>query len=206
VKTIFGVDGGRVAAYRARAAGDDACNWIPSPRSRPRRTKISSQRFKVAGVGSGGGLFWATSLEKIIGGVTACYLFGRDKRDVLAPFHCPVPPVAACRHRGNGTVAPGLDTRLTDPCQFDILMFGPGWWRSDAIRSNMVSMRSDVRALLRPLVRTVGLLVAVALGVVACLLVLLAIVRGSYAETLPPLAGAAALPSLIVVAQPGGSH
>jgi len=67
-------------------------------------------------------------------------------------------------------------------------------------------MRSDVRALLRPLVRTVGLLVAVALGVVACLLVLLAIVRGSYAETLPPLAGAAALRSLIVVAHRGGSH
>jgi len=52
-------------------------------------------------------------------------------------------------------------------------------------------MRSDVRALLRPLVRTVGLLVAVALGVVACLLVLLVMVRGSYAETLPPLAGVA---------------
>src|SRR5262249_12917660 len=27
------------------------------------------------------------------------------------------------------------DTRLTDPCQFDILMLGPGWWGSDAIRS-----------------------------------------------------------------------
>jgi hypothetical protein len=68
-------------------------------------------------------------------------------------------------------------------------------------------MRSDVRALLRPLVRTVGLLVAVALGVVACLLVLLVMVRGSYAETLPPLAGAAALPSLVVpVAQRGGGH
>jgi hypothetical protein len=52
-------------------------------------------------------------------------------------------------------------------------------------------MRSDVRALLRPLVRTVGLLVAVALGVVACLLVLLVTVRGSYAEALLPLAGAA---------------
>jgi hypothetical protein len=68
-------------------------------------------------------------------------------------------------------------------------------------------MRSDVRALLRPLVRTVGLLVAVGLAVVACLLVLLVMVRGSYAEALPPLAGAAALPSLVVpVAQPGGSH
>jgi hypothetical protein len=22
---------------------------------------------------------------------------------------------------------------LTDPCQFDILVFGPGWWGSDAI-------------------------------------------------------------------------
>ena len=32
---------------------------------------------EVAEVGSGGGLFWATSLEKIIGGVTACYPFGR---------------------------------------------------------------------------------------------------------------------------------
>jgi hypothetical protein len=52
-------------------------------------------------------------------------------------------------------------------------------------------MRSDVRALLRPLVRTVGLLVAIALGVVACLLVFLITVRGSYAEALLPLAGAA---------------
>jgi hypothetical protein len=68
-------------------------------------------------------------------------------------------------------------------------------------------MRSDVRALLRPLVRTVGLLVAVALGVVACLLVLLVMVRGSYAEALPPLTGAAALPSLaVLVVQLGGSH
>jgi hypothetical protein len=55
-------------------------------------------------------------------------------------------------------------------------------------------MGSDVRALLRPLVRTVGLFLAVALGVVACLLVLLALVRGSYAEAVLPLAGAAALP------------
>jgi hypothetical protein len=31
-------------------------------------------------------------------------------------------------------------------------------------------MRSDVRALLRPLVRAVGMFLAVALGVVACLL------------------------------------
>src|SRR5438034_10130951 len=42
-------------------------------------------------------------------------------------------------------------------------------------------MRSDVRALLRPLVKTVGLLLAVGLGVVACLLVLLVTVRGSDA-------------------------
>src|SRR5262249_15707971 len=42
-------------------------------------------------------------------------------------------------------------------------------------------MRSDVRALLHPLVKTVGLLLAVALGVVACLLVLLLMVRGSGA-------------------------
>jgi hypothetical protein len=63
-------------------------------------------------------------------------------------------------------------------------------------------MRSDVRALLRPLVRTVGLLVVVALGVVACLLVLLVMVRGSYAEALPPLAGAAA----VLVAQRGRSY
>jgi uncharacterized protein YecT (DUF1311 family) len=41
-------------------------------------------------------------------------------------------------------------------------------------------MRSDVRALLRPLMKTVGLL-TVALGVVACLLVLLVMGRGSYA-------------------------
>ena len=68
-------------------------------------------------------------------------------------------------------------------------------------------MRSDVRALLRPLVKTVGLFLAVALGVVACLLVLLAIVRGSYAEAIPPLAGAAALPSLVVlIAPPGRSN
>jgi len=42
-------------------------------------------------------------------------------------------------------------------------------------------MRSDVRALLHPLMKTVGLLLTVALGVVACLLVLLVVVRGSYA-------------------------
>jgi hypothetical protein len=59
-------------------------------------------------------------------------------------------------------------------------------------------MRSEVRALLRPLVRTAGLLVAVVLGVVACLLVLLVMVWGSYAEALPPL-GAATLPSLVVL-------
>ena len=48
---------------------------------------------------------------------------------------------------------------------------------------------------------------AVALGVVACLLILLAIVRGSYAEAVLPLAGAAALPSLEVhMAQRGGSN
>jgi DNA-directed RNA polymerase subunit RPC12/RpoP len=29
----------------------------------------------------------------------------------------------------------GLDYPLTDPCQFDILLFGPGWWGSNAIRS-----------------------------------------------------------------------
>src|SRR5262249_21766542 len=40
-------------------------------------------------------------------------------------------------------------------------------------------MRSDVRAALR--LKTVGLLLTVALGVVACLLVLLVMVRGSYA-------------------------
>jgi hypothetical protein len=59
-------------------------------------------------------------------------------------------------------------------------------------------MRSDVRALLRPLVKTVGLLLAVALGVVACLLVLLVMVRGSYAEAVPPLAGSAVLPPLLI--------
>src|SRR5215467_13301067 len=42
-------------------------------------------------------------------------------------------------------------------------------------------MRSDVRALLRPLMKTIGLLLAVALGIVACLLVLLVMVRGSDA-------------------------
>jgi len=68
-------------------------------------------------------------------------------------------------------------------------------------------MRSDVRALLRPLVRTVGVFLAVVLGVVACLLVLLAIVRGSYAEAVLPLARAAHLPSPeVLMAQRGGSH
>jgi hypothetical protein len=68
-------------------------------------------------------------------------------------------------------------------------------------------MRSDVRALLRPLVKTVGLLLAVALGIVACLLVLLVMVRGSDAEAVLPLADAAALPSLeVLVAQRGGSN
>src|SRR5262245_51417998 len=42
-------------------------------------------------------------------------------------------------------------------------------------------MRSDVRALLRPLVKTVGLLLAGALAVVAWLPVLLVMVRGSDA-------------------------
>jgi len=59
-----------------------------------------------------------------------------------------------------------------------------GWQRSDAIRSKMLSHlgggESDVRALLRLLMKTVGLLLTVALGVVACL-VLLVMVRGSYA-------------------------
>src|SRR5262249_54815308 len=104
---------------------------------------------------------------------------------------------------------------LTNPRQFGILQFGPWLAGTDAIRSNMVShldsgeriMRSDVRALLRPLVRTVGVFLAVALGVVACLLVLLAIVRGSYAEAVLPLAGAVALPSLeVLMAQRGGSN
>ena len=42
-------------------------------------------------------------------------------------------------------------------------------------------MTSDVRALLRPLMKTGVLLLTVALGVVACLLVLLVMVRGSFA-------------------------
>src|SRR5262245_61343448 len=42
-------------------------------------------------------------------------------------------------------------------------------------------MRSDVRALLRPLMKTVGLLFTVALMIVACLLVLLVMARGSDA-------------------------
>src|SRR5262249_45595892 len=79
---------------------------------------------------------------------------------------------------------------LTDPRQFGITCNPAlGWQRSDAIRSKMVShlgggeriMRSDVRALRRPLMKTVGPLLTVALGVVACLLVLLVMVRGSYA-------------------------
>jgi uncharacterized membrane protein len=68
-------------------------------------------------------------------------------------------------------------------------------------------MRSDVRALLRPLVRTVGLLLAVAVAVIACLMVLAVMVWGNYAEALPPLTGAAALPSLVVlIAQHGGNN
>jgi hypothetical protein len=67
-------------------------------------------------------------------------------------------------------------------------------------------MRSDIRVLLRPLVRTVGLFVAVAVVVIACLLVLVVMVRGSYADTLPPpLVGASAVPSLIVLVARGGS-
>ncbi len=46
-------------------------------------------------------------------------------------------------------------------------------------------MRPDIQALLRPLVRTVALLLALALGVGACLLVLMVIVRGSHAEAFP---------------------
>jgi hypothetical protein len=66
-------------------------------------------------------------------------------------------------------------------------------------------MRPEVRALVRPLVRTVALLLALGVGVVACLLVFLVMVRGSSAEALPPLAGATPLSSLVVpVAQRGG--
>jgi hypothetical protein len=60
-------------------------------------------------------------------------------------------------------------------------------------------MRSDVRALLRPLVRAVGLFVAVAVVVIACLLVLVVMVRGSYAEGLPSLAGPAIVPSVVLL-------
>ena len=60
-------------------------------------------------------------------------------------------------------------------------------------------MRPDIQALLRPLVRTVALLLALALGVGACLLVLMVIVRGSHAEAFLPLAGAATLPSLVAL-------
>jgi len=56
-------------------------------------------------------------------------------------------------------------------------------------------MRPDIRVLLRPLVRTVALLLALALGAVACRLVLLSMVRGSYAEAFLPFAGAATIPS-----------
>jgi hypothetical protein len=58
-------------------------------------------------------------------------------------------------------------------------------------------MRSDIWTLLRPLVRTLSLFLAVALGVLACLLVLLVMVRSGYAEvpSCPP-SGAAALPWL----------
>jgi hypothetical protein len=45
-------------------------------------------------------------------------------------------------------------------------------------------------AILRPLVRTITLLPALALGVAACLLVPVVMVRRSYSKLPPPLAGA----------------
>ena len=56
-------------------------------------------------------------------------------------------------------------------------------------------MTPEVRALLRPVVRTVALLLALALGAVACPLVLLSMVRRS-AESFLPVTGAATLPPL----------
>jgi hypothetical protein len=52
-----------------------------------------------------------------------------------------------------------------------------------------------VPALLRPLVRTAGMLLAVAFGALACLFVLVLVVRAHDAQSLPPLWGAAAFPS-----------
>jgi hypothetical protein len=49
-----------------------------------------------------------------------------------------------------------------------------------------------------PVVRTVALLLALALGAVACLLVLLSMVRGS-AESFLPVTGAATLPPLVAL-------
>ena len=59
-------------------------------------------------------------------------------------------------------------------------------------------MTPEVRALLRPVVRTVALLLALALGAVACLLVFLNLVRGST-ESFLPVMGAATLPPLVAL-------
>jgi hypothetical protein len=59
-------------------------------------------------------------------------------------------------------------------------------------------MTPEVRALLRPVVTTVALLLALALGAVACLLVLLNMVRGST-ESFLPVTGAATLPPLVAL-------
>src|SRR5262245_18840934 len=96
---------------------------------------------------------------------------------------------AATFHNSRSAKSTGVAARCSHHSLTDLRQFGIpcnpalGWQRSDAIRSKMVShlsggeriMRSDVRALLRPLMKTVGLLLT------ACLLVLLVMVRGSYA-------------------------
>src|SRR5262249_54513764 len=99
---------------------------------------------------------------------------------------CARPTFHNCRSaKSTGVAARCSHHPLTDPRQFGIPCNpGLGWLRSDAIRSKMVShlsggeriMRSDVRALLHPLMKTVGLLLT------ACLLLLPVMVRGSYAE------------------------
>src|SRR5262245_26268469 len=61
---------------------------------------------------------------------------------------------------------------------------------TSSARASSVGSTSRPSAILRPLARTVALFLALALGVVACLLVLVVMVRRSYSKLLPPLAGA----------------
>ena len=61
---------------------------------------------------------------------------------------------------------------------------------TSSARASSVGGMVRPSAILRPLVRTITLLPALALGVAACLLVLVVMVRRSYSKLPPPLAGA----------------